>query len=85
VPWCAADEFRADADRLYALRAGAHLKEVRLAHPALPEACAEALRTGTETPLAPGETRLFVGGLSVQRTRLGGVCGDSAAGLVCSR
>ena len=85
VPLCAADEFRADADRLYALRAGARLKEVRLAHPALPVACEEALRAGTETPLAPGETRLFVGRLDVQRTRLGGVCGDSAAGLVCSR
>jgi hypothetical protein len=87
VPLCASDDFAADRYRLQAFRAGAHLAEVRLAHPPLSEACASALSYGLNTPVAPGETRLFLPSImaNVRQGHLGTstICKTQFAGLMC--
>ena len=86
VPFCS-DNLAADADRLMALRGGARLGETRLAHPALPAACAQALDFGLHAPMVPGETRLFLpeaaAAVHAEALGRGVVCGPQMAGLVC--
>ena len=89
VPLCADNAIAADEYRLAAFRAGAHLAEIRLAHPPLPAACAAAASAGLNDPMAPGETRLFQTQIlgDVQQDRLGAhvACTPVSAGLLCHR
>jgi hypothetical protein len=89
VPWCSSEEFNADSYRLAAFRAGAHLKEVRLSHPPDEAACAAALRAALETPLQPGEARLFLNSahLNVRHDPLGAgvTCATNMVGMLCHR
>jgi hypothetical protein len=85
VPLCGPQDVVATEYRLMALRAGSRLADIRLVHPLPDVACARALADGRTTPMAPGETRLFIP--PVQPGPLGdGVrCADVAVGRLCHR
>jgi hypothetical protein len=90
VPACGAAgnaDVVADEYRLIALRQGARLADVRLAHPPAEALCARSLTDGLTNVMERGETRLFLPEVAarVQPTALGtGVhCEPMQAGTLC--